>query len=83
MLTMNKKSVSAGNSGINTDAFSPSSEPKAFTVGATDRNDNITYFSNYGALVDLFAPGSEINSTWIGAPDAWVSLLLYTENISD
>jgi subtilisin family serine protease len=63
--------VAAGNDGLNCDAFSPSSEPKAFTVGAIDTIDNITYFSNYGALVDGFAPGLDINSTWIGGPDAW------------
>ncbi|KAF2425834.1 cuticle-degrading protease from Paecilomyces Lilacinus, partial [Tothia fuscella] len=63
--------VSAGNDGLNSDAFSPASEPKAFTVGATDRNDNITSFSNYGFLVDSFAPGLDINSTWIGGPDAF------------
>lgn len=65
--------VAAGNDGVNTDGFSPSSEPKAFTVGAIDSNDNITYFSNYGILVDGFAPGLDINSTWIGGSNAWVS----------
>jgi hypothetical protein len=58
--------VAAGNDGMNCDAFSPSSEPKAFTVGAIDQNDNITSFSNYGFLVDGFAPGDTINSTWPG-----------------
>lgn len=56
--------VAAGNWGLNTDAFSPSSEPKAFTVGATNTTDDITEYSNYGFLVDSFAPGDNINSTW-------------------
>lgn len=58
--------VVTGNEGQNTNAYSPSSEPKAFTVGATDKTDNITYYSKYGILVDSFAPGDAINSTWLG-----------------
>jgi subtilisin family serine protease len=58
--------VAAGNEGMNCDAYSPASEPKAFTVGAIEVNDNITYYSNYGFLVDGFAPGDAINSTWPG-----------------
>ncbi|KAF2404688.1 oryzin precursor [Trichodelitschia bisporula] len=62
--------VAAGNEAVNTDASSPSSEPTAFTVGATDYQDQITSFSNYGWLVDGFAPGLDIESTWIGGPTA-------------
>ncbi|RDI86417.1 hypothetical protein Vi05172_g3544 [Venturia inaequalis] len=58
--------VSAGNSGSNTENYSPSSEPKAFTVGATNTTDDITEYSNYGCLLDCFAPGHDINSTWPG-----------------
>ena len=39
---------------------SPASSPYAITVGATDRQDNITSTSNYGRCVDLFAPGEDI-----------------------
>lgn len=58
--------VVTGNEGQNTNAYSPSSEPKAFTVGAIDQSDNITYYYNYGFLVDAFGPGDAINSTWPG-----------------
>jgi subtilisin family serine protease len=34
------------------------------TIGATDRNDSKTFWSNYGACVDWFAPGSGITSAW-------------------
>ena len=35
------------------------------TVGATDRNDQLASFSNYGAYaVDVTAPGRDIHSTW-------------------
>lgn len=56
--------VAAGNDGANAANYSPASEPTAFTVGATDSNDAIASFSNYGALVDVFAPGVSILSTW-------------------
>ena len=33
-------------------------------VAATDQNDNLASFSNYGASVDLAAPGVGTTSTW-------------------
>ncbi|KAF2840346.1 secreted protein 2 [Patellaria atrata CBS 101060] len=56
--------VAAGNSAANAANYSPASEPSACTVGATDINDRIASFSNYGAVVDIFAPGVNIISTW-------------------
>lgn len=41
--------------------------PNVVSVAATDRNDAIASFSNYGAnTVHLAAPGKEILSTWLG-----------------
>lgn len=57
--------VAAGNSAVNAQSSSPASEPLACTVGATDRNDNLASYSNYGSVVDILAPGSNIISTWI------------------
>jgi len=43
-------------------------------VGATDRNDNKTGFSNFGATaVDLFAPGDNIYSTRTGTDTSYGS----------
>jgi subtilisin family serine protease len=56
--------VAAGNSADDAQYYSPASEPTACTVGASDVNDTIAYFSNYGALVDVFAPGVDVLSTW-------------------
>jgi subtilisin family serine protease len=58
--------VAAGNEAQNAANVSPASEPTVFTVGATDINDKIASFSNYGSVVDIFAPGVNILSTWIG-----------------
>jgi len=54
--------VAAGNSNTDACTSSPSSEPTAITVGATDTNDARASFSNYGSCVDLFAPGVNITS---------------------
>lgn len=61
--------VAAGNDGRDAGLTSPASEPKACTVGATDKDDKIAYYSNYGVLVDILAPGTDIKSTWIRGPD--------------
>ena len=59
--------AAAGNDGVNTDTSPhyPSSydTPYILAVGASDHNDAMAYFSNYGATtVDLFAPGVDILS---------------------
>lgn len=56
--------VAAGNNNGNAANYSPSSEPTAFTVAASDINDAKASFSNYGALVDVWAPGVSVLSTW-------------------
>jgi subtilisin family serine protease len=43
---------------------SPARVPEAITVGATDKTDTKTSWSNYGPCVDIFAPGSGITSAW-------------------
>ncbi|RKZ15109.1 hypothetical protein DRQ53_09910, partial [bacterium] len=64
--------ASSGNSGLNTDS-SPSypasyDTPNIISVAATDHNDQMAGFSNYGALsVDLGAPGVRILSTVPGS----------------
>jgi subtilisin family serine protease len=41
--------------------------PNVISVAASDSNDRLAYFSNYGpATVDLAAPGQSIYSTWPG-----------------
>lgn len=54
--------VAAGNDSTNACNTSPAAEPKALTIGATDRNDNEASYSNFGPCVDLYAPGTSIVS---------------------
>jgi hypothetical protein len=54
--------ASAGNSG-NDEVHYPSGLAETISVGATDMDDNIAGFSNYGPTLDCVAPGSEILST--------------------
>jgi len=63
--------AAAGNSGVNTDV-SPQypaayNSPYIISVAATDHNDNLPSFSNFGATtVDIGAPGVNILSTFPG-----------------
>ena len=61
--------VAAGNgnlAGIAQDACksSPARVADAMTIGATDKTDTKTSWSNYGKCVDWFAPGRSITSAW-------------------
>ncbi|MEA2765177.1 MAG: hypothetical protein QOK07_1581, partial [Gemmatimonadaceae bacterium] len=62
--------VAAGNSTANACNSSPSSEPSAITVGATDINDAFASFSNFGSCVDINAPGVSITSDWYSSNTA-------------
>lgn len=61
--------VAAGNGnrgGKEQDAcnYSPARVATAMTIGATDKTDRKTSWSNYGNCVDWFAPGYQITSAW-------------------
>lgn len=65
--------VAAGNDGVSDDVAphypcnfgaAPDDLPNVICVAATDRNDRLASFSNYGRSVDLAAPGVDIESTW-------------------
>ena len=62
--------VAAGNSAANACNSSPSSEPSAITVGATDATDRFASFSNFGSCVDINAPGVNITSDWYNSNTA-------------
>ena len=62
--------VAAGNGnqgGVAQDAckYSPARVTEAMTIGAVDKTDTKTRWSNYGNCVDWFAPGVSITSDWL------------------
>lgn len=65
--------VAAGNNNADARNYSPASESSICTVGATDRYDRRSSFSNYGSVLDIFAPGTDILSTWIGGTTRTIS----------
>ncbi|XWW96256.1 hypothetical protein V2A60_004229 [Cordyceps javanica] len=65
--------VAAGNEAADASTSSPASEDSACTVGATDKNDQLAEYSNFGKAVDVLAPGSDIKSTWIGGKTNTIS----------
>ncbi|MEU8699351.1 S8 family serine peptidase [Streptomyces sp. NPDC048680] len=58
--------VSAGNDAKDACTASPASAHEVLAVGASDRTDHQTGFSNYGSCVSLFAPGQDIISARLG-----------------
>jgi cerevisin len=43
----------AGNYGEDACKYSPGSTPGAITVGAIDKDDSVSYYSNFGKCVDM------------------------------
>jgi subtilisin family serine protease len=65
--------VAAGNDGASDDSWAHypcnygagvDDLPNVICVAATDQNDRLASFSNYGQSVDLAAPGVDVPSTW-------------------
>ncbi len=55
--------AAAGNDGVS-EPFYPASYNHVLSVAATDQNDAVASFSNYGENIDVCAPGVGIYSTW-------------------
>ncbi|WP_431944489.1 S8 family peptidase [Actinacidiphila sp. bgisy167] len=58
--------VAAGNSDEDACGVSPAGAPGAYTVAATDEEDRMASFSNWGDCVDISAPGTNITSAALG-----------------
>ncbi|KAJ4152821.1 hypothetical protein LMH87_009341 [Akanthomyces muscarius] len=65
--------VAAGNEATDASSSSPASEESVCTVGATDKQDNLAEYSNFGSVVDVLAPGTDIKSTWLGGKTNTIS----------
>nr|WP_042192851.1 S8 family peptidase [Kibdelosporangium sp. MJ126-NF4] len=58
--------VAGGNDTADACNYSPARAARAFTIGATAKDDSYATYSNRGQCVQLLAPGTDIKSTWIG-----------------
>jgi subtilisin family serine protease len=56
--------VAAAGNGATNVPYYPAASPGAIAVSATDPNDQLAPFSNYGSDIALSAPGTSILSTW-------------------
>jgi subtilisin family serine protease len=65
--------VAAGNSSEDACGVSPASADRVLTLGATDRNDSETDFSNYGRCLSMYAPGQDIVSARLGGGSTTMS----------
>jgi hypothetical protein len=54
--------VAAGNDNDDACVKEAPNNPLSIAVGATDEDDTLAEYSNYGECVDVLAPGSDINS---------------------
>ncbi|KAJ3358653.1 hypothetical protein GGF32_010078 [Allomyces javanicus] len=54
--------VAAGNEAQDACNVSPAFVPNAITVGASDQQDTLANFSNFGRCVDIIAPGVQVQS---------------------
>ncbi|WP_329031542.1 S8 family peptidase [Streptomyces sp. NBC_01725] len=58
--------IAAGNDAVDACSVSPASAEGVVTVGASDREDRQTSFSNHGKCLSLYAPGAAIVSAKLG-----------------
>jgi subtilisin family serine protease len=64
--------AASGNNSESCDMYIPASIEGVYTVAASDSDDTISSFSNYGESLDISAPGEEIISTVLNdSYEAW------------
>lgn len=56
--------AAAGNAATDSCLNTPARSPFVISVGASDRNDNRTTFTNFGKCVNVYAPGDKITSAY-------------------
>lgn len=70
------------NSG-NSTPYIPAAYPQAIAVGATDRHDNRSSYSNFGTHIDLVAPGTDVWSTALdNTYEPWIGTSMAVANVS-
>jgi subtilisin family serine protease/nitrous oxidase accessory protein NosD len=74
--------AAAGNDGWSVKSY-PAAYEEVVAVAATDENDNLTSFSNYGQWIELSAPGVNIISTLPNnSYDSWSGTSMATPHVS-
>ncbi len=66
--------AAAGNGAHDACKDSPAHDPNDIAVGATDRDDDLAYYSSFGSCVQILAPGSGIYSAYKGSDHAYTTL---------
>ncbi|RWS07310.1 alkaline serine protease-like protein [Dinothrombium tinctorium] len=66
--------VAAGNENKNSSEVSPARAKEAFTVAASDANDKLASFSNWGSKVNLISPGIECSCASHSNDHAYVQM---------
>lgn len=56
--------ASAGNAGLDNSVVYPAKYEKAYAIGATNQNGQVSAFSSRGWEVDIAAPGERVLTTW-------------------
>ncbi len=65
--------AAAGNEGYYLPDLYPAGYSSVMAISATDINDNVPWWSNYGEEIELAAPGVNIYSTYMGGGYAYMS----------
>eukprot|EP00897_Mesotaenium_endlicherianum_P010131 jgi/Mesen1/9146/ME000580S08481 len=66
--------AAAGNYFSQTCNYSPADNPQGIAVGASNRDDKMSWFSNYGSCTDIFAPGEAITSVGSASDTAFQTM---------
>ncbi|MEE9493384.1 MAG: S8 family peptidase [Gammaproteobacteria bacterium] len=61
--------TAAGNSGDNSNLYSPANCNNIIAVGASRRDGGVTTYTNIGTVTDISAPGGDSDSTTMELPD--------------
>ena len=73
--------AAAGNSGTNDPTY-PAAYPSVIAVAATNQDDRLASFSNYGDWVDVAAPGVSVLSTIPSGYASWNGTSMATPHVS-
>ncbi|MRR05881.1 MAG: hypothetical protein EG828_02890 [Deltaproteobacteria bacterium] len=75
--------IASGNNGYTNSMSSPGCISTAVSVGATDKSDEVAWYSNGASFLNLLAPGSSINSAVPGGTfEPWDGTSMATPHVA-